>query len=182
VDQINNFGADYQQFFQILEDRDYAAYANNGYFNLLQAEIGQNTSNQRNNPYFVHMVAGLGTGMLQVDATGCPNNPLDNNANRQFCPNGAPAANFNPNNTVYDLDKTVEISGVSNTSHTQPMLDPISGIPMRAGSIDPGLAGPIGTLMLYKLAHFDPNQGGLILDSYVDADGNAQGGAANFIQ
>jgi hypothetical protein len=181
ADQLNNF-ADYPVFFDILENRDYAAYANNNYFALLQAEIGQNTSNQRNNPYFPHMVAGLGTGLLQMDATGCPNNPLDNNANRQFCPNGAPANNFDPNNTVYDLDKTVELNGVSNTSHTQPMLDPIAGIPMRTGSIDPGLAGPIGTLLLYKLAHFDPNQGGLILDSYVDANGNAGGDAAYFIQ
>ncbi|MCB9684688.1 MAG: hypothetical protein H6735_06615 [Alphaproteobacteria bacterium] len=178
-DQLNNY-ADYPVFFDILENRDYQAYADNNYFELLQTEIGHNTGNQLNNPYFPHMVSGLGTGLLQFDADGCPNNPLDNNANRQYCPNGAPAANFDPNNTVYDLDKTVELNGVSNTSHTQPLLEQ-SQYPMRTGSIDPYLAGPIGSLLLYKLAHYDANQGALILDSYVDADGNARGGAANFI-
>jgi hypothetical protein len=173
TDQIDNFGAAYAVFMADIDNRNYA----NLDYNLLQQHIGQNTGNQLNSPYFVHMAAGLGTGLFQFDATGCPNNPLDANANRFYCPNGAPADNFDPNNTVYDLDKMVEYTGVSNVSISQPMLNGFSA--HRAGSLDPNLAGPLGVNILYKLA--DPNQG-VVLDSWIDADGNAQGDAANYIQ
>jgi hypothetical protein len=171
TEQLANY-PEYPQYFADIEARNYA----NLDYNLLQVEIGQNTSNQRNSPYFPHMVAGLGTGLLQFDADGCPNNPLDNNANRFYCPNGAPAANFNANNTVYDLDKVVELNGTANSSHTQPIEDgysPLRGLP------DPTLAGPINALLLQKLAN--PN-GGLILDSWLYSDGTPGGDAANYIQ
>lgn len=175
-DQIDNFGADYAVYFDDMENRNYA----NLDFNLLQQHIGQNPGNQLNSPYFVHMASGLGTGLLLFDQFGCPVNPLDANANRQYCVNGAPADNFDLNNVAYDLDKTVEITGVSNSSHTHPFIDNlIQGVELRTGAIDPGLSGPIGSLLLQKLAN--PN-GGLVLDSWVDANGNAQGNAANFIQ
>lgn len=176
TDQIANFDAngEYTQFHADLENRN---YANLDYANL-QTWIGLNTGNQQNNPYYVHMTAGLGTGLFQFDATGCPNNPLDANANRFYCPNGAPADNFDPNNTVYDLDRIVENTGASNSSLTHPLLEP-SFDNFRQGSNYPGLAGPMGVGLTEKLA--DPALG-LILDSWFDADANAQGFAAEFVQ
>ena len=126
----------------------------------------------------MYQAAGLGTGLFQFDATGCPNNPLDNNPNRQYCPNGAPAANFNANNTVYDLDKVVEYDGTTNSSSNHPLLGN-NFSPLRAGALEPGLAGPFGATLLQKLT--DPNTG-LVLDGWIDADGNAQGTAPNYIQ
>lgn len=47
------------------------------------------------------------------------------------------------------------------------------------GALYPGLAGPLGSTLVQKLA--DPNVG-LILDSWIDANGAAQGYAGNFVQ
>jgi hypothetical protein len=175
TDSINNFGADYAQFFADMANNNFA----NLDFNLLQQHIGQNPGNQLNSPYFVHMAAGLGSGLFLFDETGCPVNPLDNNANRQYCPNGAPADNFDPNNVVYNLDRIVEFTGISNASSNHPMKQPGVGGNYRGGSLNQNMSGPLGGLYIQKLA--DPNVG-LILDSWIDANGNAQGNAANFIQ
>jgi len=174
VDQIDNFGADYAVFYDDMQNANFA----NLDFDLLQQHIGQNTGNQLNSPYWVHQTVGLGTGLFLFDDTGCPVNPLDANANRFYCPDGAPADNFDPNNAVYNLDRMVENTGVSNATIGHPLL---SGFPSahRQGSIDGPMAGPLGVSTLYNLA--DPNQG-IILDSWIDADGNAQGNAADFIQ
>jgi hypothetical protein len=170
---IDNFGADYDAFL--------AAYANNDFanldFDLLQQVIGQNTGNQLNHPIWVHMVAGLGSGLFLFDETGCPVNPLDPNANRQYCPDGAPADNFDPNNVVYDLDRLVEFNGVPNASTRHPRLK-LQGA-QRVGASNGEMSGPLGATTLQKLA--DPNVG-RVLDSWLDANGDAQGGAANFIQ
>lgn len=179
TDSMNNFGAAYTQFFQDMANNNFA----NLDFNLLQQHIGQNPGNQLNSPYFVHMAAGLGTGLFLFDETGCPVNPLDNNANRQYCPNGAPAANFDANtvnNVVkYNLDRIVQPTGISNASSNHPMKQPGTGGNYRGGSLNQNMSGPLGGLYIQKLA--DPNVG-LILDSWIDANGNAQGNAANFIQ
>ena len=175
TDSINNFGADYAQFFADMANNNFA----NLDFNLLQEHIGQNPGNQLNSPFFVHMVAGLGTGLFLFDNTGCPVNPLDNNANRQYCPDGAPAANFDPNNVVYNLDRIVEFTGIANASNNHPMKNPGVGGNYRGGSLNQNMSGPLGGTYIQKLA--DPNVG-LILDSWLDADGNPQGGAANFVQ
>lgn len=173
-DAINNFGAEYAAFLADIDNRNYA----NLDYNLLQQHIGLNPGNQLNSPFFVHQAAGLGSGLFQFDANGCPNNPLDNNANRQYCVNGAPAANFDANNTVYDLDKVVEYDGTANASSNHPLLNTnFSGL--RAGALEPGLAGPFGATLLQKLT--DPNTG-LILDGWIDADGQAAGTAPNYIQ
>jgi hypothetical protein len=175
VDQIANFNAnnEYTTYFADIENRNYA----NLDFALLQTHIGLNTNNHLNSPYYVHMTAGLGTGLLAADQFGCPVNPLDNNANRIFCANGAPAANFNANNIVYDWDKVTEVTGVGNVSLTQPILDPLAGIPLR-GLGGPGLSGPLNPNLLTKLA--DPVLG-LILDGWIDANATAQGAAANYV-
>jgi hypothetical protein len=177
TDQINNFGADYAQFYADMQNGNVA----NLNFAVLQAEIGQNTGNQNNSPYFVHMVAGLGSGLFYFDANGCPANPLDADANRFYCQNVAPADQFDANNVVYALDRVVENTGVANASSGHPILTGGAATD-RAGALYPGLAGPLGSPLLNKLANPDPAQGGLILDGWVDADGAAQGTAADFIQ
>ena len=171
---IANYGAEYDEFL--------AAYANNDFanfdFNILQLHIGQNTGNQLNSPFFPHMVAGLGSGLFLFDENGCPVNELDNRADRQYCQNGAPADNFNANDVKYDLDRLVEYTGVRNASTTHPLLS--SGpVPGRGEAANTLLAGPLkgGTISLLA----DPNQG-LVLDSWIDADGAPQGNANDFIQ
>jgi hypothetical protein len=129
------------------------------------------------------MAAGLGTGLFLFDATGCPVNPFDNNAARHYCPNGAPAANFNVNTVnnvvVYNLDRIVEATGIANASNNHPMKNPGAGGNYRGGSLNQNMSGPLGGVYIQKLA--DPNAG-LILDSWIDADGVAHGGAAGFIR
>ena len=49
----------------------------------------------------------------------------------------------------------------------------------RSGSIDANMGGPLGAPLLQKLA--DPTLG-IILDSWLDADGNLRGDVADFIQ
>lgn len=175
TDGIDNFGADYAVFRDQIANRDYA----NLDYDLLQEHIGQNPGNQLNSPYFVHMAAGLGSGLFAFDEFGCPVNPLDANANRQYCQNGAPADNFDANNVAYDLDKVVETFGITNSSSNHPMLGDAVINNLRAGALYPGLAGPFGAQILQKLT--DENVG-LVLDSWIDADGLPGGNAADFIQ
>ncbi|MCK6549748.1 cytochrome c3 family protein [Myxococcota bacterium] len=175
-DGIAQFGAQYAQFLETYNARDYA----NLDFNLLKQHVGQNPSNQLNSPIFVHGTAGLGTGLYLFDATGCPVNPLDPRADRFFCPNGAPANNFNANNVVYDLDRLVELTGVTNSCSLHPMQE--LGSALRAGALNPQMSGTLGAPLLNKLVNTDLNQGGKVLDSWIDANGNAQGNAANYIQ
>jgi hypothetical protein len=173
VDMVNNFGADYAAFWADYNNRNYANFD----FNLLQEHIGQNPNNHLNSPYYVHMAAGLGTGLYLFDAQGCPVNPLDANPNRFYC-NDAPANLFDLNNVVYDLDRVAEsLTGVENISTGHPFLDGGTSA-LRIGANAPDLAGTLGRQLLEKLA--DPNVG-LVLDSWVDSDTNAQGGANNWI-
>jgi len=169
---LAQFGAQYNTFRAAIANNNFAALD----FNLLQKHIGQNTGNQLNSPIWVHMVAGLGTGLFLFDQNGCPVNPLDNNANRQNCNNVAPANNFNANNAKYNLDHIVEPTGISNGANNHPMR--VNGPTKRGGSLDPQLSGPLGGFLIQRLT--DPNNG-IILDSWLDANGNAQGNAANFI-
>lgn len=145
----------------------------------MRTHIGLNTSNQLDSPYFVHMVAGLGTGMFLFDDVGCPVNPFDNNANRQNCGGQSPAERFAANafnNVKYDLDRMVQADGQTNTSSAHPLL--YRGNIGRT-TANSQMSGTLPREMLEKLA--DPNLG-LILDSWLDANGNAQGNAANFLQ
>lgn len=171
-DQMSNFGAEYAAFFAAYGNRDYMALD----YNLLQQHIGENPGNQLNSPFFAHMVAGLGSGLFTFDADGCPVNPLDDNPDRPGCLFVAPSAAFDVNSIVFDTDRLVELSGVENASNSHPMLDGPS--PLRDGSLTPELAGPLGQTVLEKLVN--PNSG-LILDSWLDADGSVQGGATDFL-
>lgn len=147
-------------------------------FQLLRDHIGKNPGNQLNSPLWVHMVSGLGSGLFMLDQNGCPVNPLDDNANRHYCQDGAPAANFNLNNVVYDLDRIVEQSGVANSSNNHPMLNPGQGRPKRDGALKPGLSGPLGANLIRVLS--DPDNG-LVLDSWIDADAQSRGKATRFV-
>ena len=182
VDSINNFGDEYADFLDNYRNNNFADLD----FDLLQEHIGQNPGNQLNSPIWVHMVAGMGSGLFLFDETGCPVNPLDANANRQFCPDGAPNNNFDADNVVYDLDRIVEYTGITNASGSHPYS--FEGTPQelikavqRVSQIASNtvVAGPMSAALLEKLA--DPNQG-KVLDSWFNADGQAQGGAAAFLQ
>ena len=101
----------------------------------------------------------------------------DDNANRENCNNVAPANNFNANNATYNLDRVVEATGISNASNNHPMK--VFGPTKRGGSLDPQLSGPLGAIGIQRIA--DPVNG-IVLDSWIDADGNLQGAAANYVQ
>jgi hypothetical protein len=173
---ITNFGADYAVYFDDIENRNYA----NLDFALLQTHLGLNTNNHLDSPYYVHMTVGLGTGLMATDPVGCPVNPLDANANRFFCNGVAPADVFaDAVNTIkFDMDKAVEFAGGTNASLTKPFIENAGqGVGLRSLG-NGGFSGPMAPTILEKLAH---PATGLFLDSWVDANGNAQGGAANFI-
>ncbi|GAB5545666.1 MAG: hypothetical protein RLO52_22780 [Sandaracinaceae bacterium] len=172
---LATFGAQYDVFRNALANRNY----NNLDFNLLRQHIGQNTGNQLDSPIWVHMVAGLGSGIFLFDDTGCPENPLDDNANRAYCPDGAPARTFNANDVVYNLDGLVEANGISNASSSHPALDRERVRGLRIGATNPYTSGPLGADLTQLLA--DPDVG-VVLDSWIDADGAAQGDAADYIE
>lgn len=171
---LNRFGDQYNTF--------RAAMANNNFanldFTLLQQHIGQNPGNQLDSPLWVHMVAGLGSGLYLFDQNGCPVNPLDNNTNRQNCNGTAPADNFNINNAAYNLDRIVETTGISNASNNHPLKRPGADTVKRGGALDQNLSGPLGAQLIEKLA--DPDVG-IVLDAWLDADAQPRGDAANFL-
>ncbi len=170
---LDNFGDEYAQFRQVMVNNDFRSLD----FDELTRHIGQNTGNQINSPIWVHMVAGLGSGLFLFDQTGCPVNPLDNNANRQYCPNGAPADNFDPDDAVYNLDGLVEPNGIQNTGSSHAAQDPRVR-DLRAGALTPNLSGPLGARLIQRLT--DPDVG-IVLDSWIDANGQPQGNAGNYI-
>ena len=124
------------------------------------------------------MVAGLGSGLFLFDEDGCAVNPLDNDQNRVGCDGVAPADNFDPARVTLNLDRIVEQTGVSNSSNTHSMLNPGQGPNLRDGSADPNLSGPLGLTLIQRLA--DPVNG-IVLDSWLNADGQTQGDASNFV-
>ncbi|MCA9604512.1 MAG: hypothetical protein KC619_02885 [Myxococcales bacterium] len=174
TDAIDTFGAQYAAFRANMANRNYAALD----FNLLRQHIGQNPGNQLNSPFWVHMVAGLGSGLFLFDDTGCPENPLDDFAGRAYCPDGAPARTFNANDVTYNLDGLVEPTGVSNAATAHPATDPARVAELRRGSLNAGTSGPLGVEILQLLT--DPDNG-LVLDSWIDADGQPQGNAAAYV-
>ena len=49
---------------------------------------------------------------------------------------------------------------------------------LRAGAANQNLSGPLGATMVQRLT--DPNTG-IVLDAWIDADGQPQGNAPNYI-
>jgi hypothetical protein len=146
-------------------------------FNLLRDEIGLNTGNQNNTPYWVHMVAGLGSGLFIFDQNGCPINPLDFDPNRRGCDNPPVAINNNDlANAYFNLDRIVDENGVALGSNNHAIENPgPGGSALRQGSADPFMAGPLGGYLVQLLA--DPDSG-VVLDSWLDADADPGGDAA----
>lgn len=147
-------------------------------FTLLRTHFGLNTGNQLGSPFFAHMAAGLGTGMFLFNENGGPVNPIDDNPNRVGALGVAPASAFNPANVAYDLDRIVEPSGVANGSNNHAWLNPAVGPSLRDGALDPELAGPLGATLIERLS--DPDTG-IILDSWLDANGASQGSASTYV-
>lgn len=167
---VATYGGQYATFRATLAANDFG----NLDYNLLKQHIGRNTGNQMDSPFFVHMVAGLGTGLFLFDQNGGAQNPLDDNANRYGSDGVAPKDQFNPATVRFDLDRVVDSNGVSNASSNQPLLQPIVGPNRRDGATDPNMAGPLGSTLARRLA--DPATG-IVLDNWVDANRTPQGGA-----
>ena len=70
---------------------------------------------------------------------------------------------------IINAVRIVEVDGTSNSSSIHPNIKQRG--PRRQGN-NYMMAGPLNSILLYKLA--DPVEG-IILDSWLDADGNAQG-------
>ena len=171
---LANFGTEYQALRTALASNDYASLD----YDLLKEHIGQNPGNQLDSPIFVHMVAGLGTGLFLFDENGAAQNPIDNNPNRYGSDVAAPSTYFNPANVRYDLDRVVETDGSSNASSSIPMNQPFVGPLRRDGASNPNMTGPLGTTLAQRLADTTT---GIVLNSWVDADRTVKGGATTVI-
>ncbi len=174
TDALANWGPQYDAFRTAIQNRDYGALD----YNLLATEIGRNTGNQHNSPFWVHMVAGLGSGLFLFNHDGGALNPLDTFANRIGSNGVSPAAAFDPANVAIDLDRIVDETGFSFAEQTHSMLHPSVGPNLRDGAADPTRPGPLGATLLRKLA--DPVNG-VVLDSWLDADRVTHGDASTYI-
>ncbi len=171
---MTSFGTEYGQFRSAMSAGNFIALD----YPLLATHIGSNTGNQIDSPIWVHMVAGLGSGLFLFDESGCAVNPLDDNPNRVGCDGQAPANNFDPARVRLNLDRIVEPNGRSNGSNSHPFIDPAVGPSLRDGALNPDLAGPLGATLIQRLT--DPTLG-IVLDSWIDADGAPHGDAANYL-
>ena len=171
-DGLGAWQVEYDAFRTAMESSDWGALD----FDLLKQHIGQNPGNQLDSPLWVHMVAGLGSGLYLFDEDGCAVNPLDDNANRFGCEGNAPSNNFDPARVAFNLDRLVEADGTANSSSNHPLLAGASGL--RTGAFNPNLAGPLGAEMISRLT--DPASG-IVLDSWLDANGDPHGQAAGFL-
>jgi len=169
------FGAQYATFRTAMQTHDYGALD----FNLLAQHFGRNPGNRLDSPFYPHMVAGLGTGLFLFDANGAPVNRLDGFAGRKGAGGIAPATIFDPLRVTLNLDRIVEPTGVANGSNNHTWLDqPSAGPALRDGALDPELAGPLGATLVRRLT--DPATG-IVLDSWLDADGLARGDASLYL-
>lgn len=170
---LATYGTEYDAFRTAMAAHDYGALD----YNLLKQHIGQNTGNQLDSPLWVHMVAGLGSGLFLFDENGAAVNPLDDNPNRFGSDGVAPSSIFAANRVRLDLDRIVESDGTANGSNNHSFLVP-GPSPLRDFAADPTQPGPLGRTLLQRLT--DPNNG-IVLNSWFDADGQPQGNAATFV-
>ncbi len=168
-------GAAYDAFRTAMANGDFSSLD----FNQLRQHFGQNPSNQLDSPLWVHMVAGLGSGLFLFDQNGCPTNPLDNNVNRAGCNGVAPASIWDPARVFYNLDRIVDGSGASTGSSNHVLLAPGGGAALRTGAQNPAMAGPLGATLIQRLT--DPITG-IVLNSWIDADGQLRGQAGAVVQ
>jgi hypothetical protein len=84
-----------------------------------------------------------------------------------------------PSRVTLNLDCIVEPSGVAKGSNNHTWLDnPSAGPAMRDGALDLELAGPLGATLIRRLT--DPATG-IVLDSWIDANGQPRGDAALYL-
>ncbi|MGQ0614489.1 MAG: hypothetical protein ACT4PV_12205 [Planctomycetaceae bacterium] len=165
---LDDYGALYEDFRAKMANYDYAGLD----FAVLQRHFGQNPGNQMNSPLWIHMVAGLGSGLFLFDRDGGAVNPLDNNANRVGSEGTSPAAQFDLSRVAFDLDRIVVGSGRSTGSSNHAYLEPFAGPGYRDGAQNPALAGPLGAGLIRRLT--DPATG-IVLNTWINADGVVQG-------
>lgn len=170
TDALRDYAGPYDAFRTAMSSGDFGSLD----YNLLQEHIGQNPGNQLNSPFWVHMAAGLGSGLFLFDEDGCPTNPLDQDDERVGCDGTAPADNFDPARAFFNMDRIVDENGVSNGSNSHPMKNPGQGPSRRIGAENPNLSGPLGFRLIRRLT--DPVNG-IVLDSWIDADGESTGKA-----
>jgi hypothetical protein len=175
TDGMTTYGAQYNTFRTAMATDNYTALD----FNLLQTHFGRNPSNQLNSPLFVHMVAGLGSGVFLFNAAGGPVNPLDTNANRFGSEGVAPATNFNIANVALNLDKIVRADGTPLSSNAHMLMQPGTGPNRRDGAPNPNMCGPLGATLIRRLT--DPATG-IVLDSWLDANAANGGQAGNYVR
>ncbi|MGK0217529.1 MAG: hypothetical protein ACI9HE_001007 [Planctomycetota bacterium] len=177
---LANFGTEYDDFRTALQNGDWASLD----WNLITQHIGQNPGNQLNSPLFVQQVAGFGSGLFLFDQQGRPVNPIDDHNDhndhndRAGTDNVPPSTVYDPNLVVYNLDLLVLENGVSTASSNHASMPPGTGTVLRLGATDVEMAGPPGSASLTLLA--DPNAG-LVLDSWLDADGAKLGDADTYL-
>jgi hypothetical protein len=171
---IATWGTEYDQFRTAINTGNFGALD----FPLLATHIGQNPGNQIDSPIWVHMVAGLGTGLFLFDESGCAVNPLDTNVNRVGCNGEAPADHFDPARVKLNLDRIVDPDGHSNGSNSHTFFSLLAGPELRDGASNPNLTGPLGATLIQKLT--DPTLG-VVLDSWLDADAAPHGDAAGYL-
>ncbi len=170
---LSAYGEEYDDFRAAIATDDFASLD----FDQLKLHFGQNTGNQLDSPLWVHMVAGLGTGLFLFDEHGRPINPLDQNDNRAGC-DESPADTFNLANVAFNLDRIVDQNGASQGSSNHPMLAPGQGPNLRDGGANTDMAGPLGSALIDVLTN---PATGIVLDSWVDADGTPRGDAVPLI-
>jgi len=166
---LQNYGALYDQFRGQMAANQFDQLD----FDVLQQHFGRNPGNQMNSPLWVHMVAGLGTGLFLFDENGAAMNPLDQNDNRVGSDGVSPADSWDPARVALNLDRIVDDTGLAKGSNNHMLLSP-DGPNLRDGAANANLAGPLGASLIKKLT--DPVEG-VVLDSWFDADGQAHGGA-----
>lgn len=166
---IADYGAQYNAFRTAMQSSTFGGVDHS----LLATHIGENTGNQMNSPFWVHMVAGLGTGLFWFDENGAPVNPLDDNPDRVGAGGVAPSAQYNTSNIRFNLDRIVDELGRETGSSAHPILGPLSST-LRDGSPNPFMSGPLGQTLIERLT--DPNTG-IVLDSWLDANSIEQGDA-----
>ena len=177
-DSIANYGAEYAEFRAAMSTDNFDGLQTGLLsFDLLRDHFGTNTGNQMNSPLWVHMVAGLGSGLFLFDENGCPINPLDDNPDRVYCEDESPQTKgFDPARVRYNLDRIVNEAGQSASSNNHILLD-TSGPNLRDGADDPTMSGPLGATLIERLT--DPVTG-IVLDTWLDANGELQGDPANY--
>lgn len=174
TESVTNYGAIYNTFRTAMQTGDFGTFD----FNILRDHIGLNPGNDLDSPFFVHQVAGLGSGLFLFDGQGAPVNPLDNNADRAGAGGTAPAGAFDPTRVALNLDRVVSENGRSNASSNHALYDSTPVPNLRDGALDPEMAGPLGMTLLEMLT--DPVNG-RVLDSWLDAAATIKGDAGNVV-